>query len=47
LERFSPRKSAGALRPPPIVKLRVFVDFLPANLFPLRKAKQTEQETAE
>src|SRR3984893_3567715 len=27
-------------------KLRVFVDFLAANLFPLRKAKQTEQETA-
>ena len=26
--------------------LRVFVDFLAANLFPLRKAKQTEQETA-
>src|SRR5260370_8242922 len=27
-------------------KLRVFVDFLAANLFPLWKAKQTEQETA-
>jgi DNA-binding transcriptional LysR family regulator len=27
-------------------KLRVFVDFLAANLFPLRKATQTEQETA-
>jgi hypothetical protein len=25
---------------------RVFVDFLAANLFPLWKAKQTEQETA-
>src|ERR1700730_17873758 len=28
-------------------KLRAFVDFLAANVFPLRKAKQTEQETAE
>ena len=28
-------------------KLRVFVDFLAANLFPLRKAKRTEQEAAE
>ena len=27
-------------------KLRVFVDFLAANLFPLWKAKQTEPETA-
>ena len=27
-------------------KLRVFVDFLAANLFPLSKATQTEQETA-
>jgi hypothetical protein len=27
-------------------KLRVFMDFLAANLFPLWKAKQTEQETA-
>src|ERR1700720_4361162 len=27
-------------------KLRVFVDFLAANLFPLRRPKQTEQETA-
>ena len=27
-------------------KLRAFVDFFAANLFPLRKAKQTEQETA-
>src|SRR6266849_10441566 len=28
-------------------KLRVFVDFLAANLFPLSKVKQTEQATAE
>jgi DNA-binding transcriptional LysR family regulator len=27
-------------------KLRVFVDFLAANLFPLWKAKQTDEETA-
>jgi DNA-binding transcriptional LysR family regulator len=27
-------------------KLRVFVDVLAANLFPLKKAKETEQETA-
>jgi len=27
-------------------KLRVFVDFFAANLFPPRKAKQTAQETA-